>query len=176
MAEIFLKLEAAEGTIKGESLDASHSKEIEVLEWDWGVGNEADLDVKDELNKHTTLHDLSITKVFDRASATLAQYCVLGKRIPEGTLTCRKNAEFRGGSGKDIEGKLDYLVLKLTDIKVMEVKWPERSGDEHMQRETVKFKFVQVEVDYKPQLNSGEQDADSGRNHFGFNMSSHQEV
>src|SRR4249920_2774096 len=103
--ETFLKL----GTIQGESLDeapyvrdamagpssssGTHQNEIEVIDWQWGLANDAPMAMKStEATTKTTAQDIVINKAIDKASVTLMQLCALGEHIPSGKLTCRKNA------------------------------------------------------------------------------------
>jgi type VI secretion system secreted protein Hcp len=173
--ETFLKLDA----IKGESLDGDtpghgerghhhkhhhrhgeHTDEIAVTEWDWGVGNPAPLKLKSkEATKQTKAHDLTIIKGIDKASPILMKYCALGWRIPNGKLTCRKNAG---------EEKIEFLVIELTDIKVMSVKWDRGDGG---RSETVKLQLSKFKVHYKQQRNSGA--ANTGVVDFGFDLPNH---
>lgn len=161
MSEMFLKLEPKKGRIEGEALDEGHLGEIEVLGWGWGVSNNADLETTKDLYKHTTVDEVVIKKGIDKASLVLMGYCARGERIKKATLTCRKN---------DSGTKLEYLVIELHDIKVMDVDW--RDG-EHMMSESVRLRFVQSEATYKRQLNSG---AGKGHKHFGYDISKHEAI
>jgi type VI protein secretion system component Hcp len=90
------------------------------------------------------------------------KYCALGWRIAEGKLTCRKN---------NGEEKIEYLVVELTDIKVMSVKWDKGDGGKS---ETVKLQISTFKVHYKQQANSGE--ASKGVVDFGFDLPNHQQI
>jgi len=117
MADMFLELTG----IKGESLDYIHENEIEIFEWNWGVDNKASFQVgAGEAAKHTEFDHVVVTKMFDKASVTLMNYCATGRRIHEGIITCRKN---------DGEQHVAFLKIKLTDVKVNSVKWAGKNED-----------------------------------------------
>jgi type VI protein secretion system component Hcp len=76
---------------------------------------------------------------------TLYQDCVTGKHIKSGTITCRKN---------DGDQKVEYLIMKLTDIMVTKVHW-EGEGDQQALKETVGLSFAEFRIDYKVQNDTG---------------------
>jgi type VI secretion system secreted protein Hcp len=103
--DAFLKLDG----IKGESADAKHKGEIDILSFSWGVqqtgtsasgGGGGSGKVK--------FHDLQITKKTDAASPLLMLNCANGAHLKEASLTVRK----AGGE------QLEYLKIKLTDVLV----------------------------------------------------------
>ncbi|WP_200822635.1 type VI secretion system tube protein Hcp, partial [Caballeronia arationis] len=68
--DMFLKL----GDIKGESADAVHSEEIEVLDWSWGVLQTGSTHSGTGGGTGTaSVHDLSFSKYVDKASPTIVQ-------------------------------------------------------------------------------------------------------
>lgn len=132
--DVFIKIEG----ITGESLDATHKGDIEVLSWDWSVGQTA--------NMHSgsgggagkcIVGDLRFEHYFDKASPNLLQYCLTGKHIPEAVLIMRK----AGGS------PLEYLRILLQEIIITGV---ESVGYHTMPsaREEVTLSFSRVKVDY----------------------------
>ena len=106
--DIFAKI----GTIKGESLDARHKDEIEVLSWAWGVSQSGSL-------AHgggggagkASFQDFSFTHHVDKASPLLMKACATGEHIKEATVIVRR-------AGK---GQQEYLVIKMTDVLVTSV-------------------------------------------------------
>ena len=146
MAEsIFAKVSG----IKGESADARHKDEIEVLSWSWGVSQSGSA-------AHgggggagkATFADLVFTHRIDKASPLLLKACATGQHIPDATITQRK----AGG------GQQDYLVIKLTDVVVTSVaNGGSVEGDPT--HEAVALVFAKVDVEYKPQKPDGSLDA-----------------
>src|SRR5690349_2775127 len=100
--DIFAKL----GDIKGESQDAKHKDEIEVLSFSWGVTNAGSMAFGSGGGEgKASFHDLSFTHKVDKASPVLWQACTTGTHLKEGTITHRK-------AGKEQQ---EYLVIKLND-------------------------------------------------------------
>jgi len=160
MADMFLKLEG----IDGESLDHKHGREIEIVEFTWGLSNNASyaLTQQDAANK-AKVDNVTVTKYFDKASITLAQYCAMGQHIPQGRITCRKN------SG---EAKVDYLLIVLKKVMVTDIKW---AGKEVAPGapETVTLSFGQFKLFYTAQDSSG---ASGDVNEFGFDVQTHKPI
>ena len=144
MATIFARI----GTIKGESLDARHKDEIEVLSWSWGVSQSGTI-------AHgggggagkASFHDLNFTHHVDRASPALMRACATGEHVKEATITVRK-------AGK---GQQEYLVIKMTDVLVTSVSLS--VGAEGDTVEGVALAFAKVDLEYKPQKPDGSLDA-----------------
>jgi type VI secretion system secreted protein Hcp len=137
-SDIFAKI----GDIKGESLDAKHKDEIEVLSFSWGVANAANIGGGGGAGR-ATFHDLSFTHAIDKASPKLLQACATGAHLKEGTITRRK-------AGK---GQLEYLIIKMNDIIVTSVSLGDSSGGAGS--ENVSLAFAKVDLEYRPQNPNG---------------------
>jgi type VI secretion system secreted protein Hcp len=133
--------------ILGESLDEHHKMEIEIHEWAWGLDNKAPYRLEEsEAAKQTTVDHVVISKMFDKASVALVNYCANGRKIEEGTITCRKN---------DGDTKVEYLKIKLTGVKVESVKWPGRGEEIRGVPETVNLSFLEFKITYSMQSRDG---------------------
>jgi type VI secretion system secreted protein Hcp len=77
-ADTFLKI----GDIKGESADAKHKDEIEVLSISWGVSNASSMSHGGGTGK-ASFEELSFVHYVDRASPVLWQACANGAHIKE---------------------------------------------------------------------------------------------
>jgi len=158
MAQMFLKLDG----IEGESLDAFHANEIEIFEWTWELDNKASFEMKQaEASTKVDIQNIVITKICDKASVTLVKYCALGKHVPAGTITCRKN---------DGELKVIYLLIELKNIMIHSVNWTGK-GAHHELFENVTLSFAEFKLSYSLQQNSG--DLAMGTTDFGFNVQTH---
>src|SRR5215510_3948168 len=155
----FLQLDG----VQGEATAIFHEGDIELIDWDWGLANDAPLEMKSDVSTKTKGDDFMITKAIDTASKTLVQYCALGKHIPKGWLTVEKHD---GGE------KLRYLMIEFEDMKVMSVKWDKVA--ELVRLENVVFKYAKFKISYVQQLNSGNQSL-SGFMDFGFDIPHHKE-
>jgi type VI secretion system secreted protein Hcp len=147
MANMFLDLE----NVIGESADVDHRNKIEVYGWTWGIGNNAPFSLRDKSDgtPHATVENLTIEKMLDSASVTLAQFCANGTYISKGYLACKKNT---GGSGDT-----DYLKIELTHIKVISVNWPGKSAAaENLVSESVILQFAHFDLSYQRQAAEGQ--------------------
>jgi type VI secretion system secreted protein Hcp len=142
-SDIFAKI----GDIKGESLDAKHKDEIEVLSFSWGVTNAG---VKAPGGGggagKATFQDLSIVHNIDKASPKLLEACATGAHLKEGTITQRK-------AGK---GQQEFLIIKMNDIIITGVALGAAAGQPGS--ETVSLAFAKVALEYKPQKPDGSVD------------------
>lgn len=156
-ADIFAKL----GDIKGESIDAKHKDEIEVLSFSWGVNNAGSM-------AHGTgggegkasFHDLSFVHKIDKASPVLMQACATGVHLKEATITNRK-------AGK---GQQEYLVIKMNDVIVTSVTHGTAASSDD--NEQVSLAFAKVALEYKPQKADGSLEAGI---HFKYDIKGNKE-
>jgi type VI secretion system secreted protein Hcp len=139
---IFAKI----GDIKGESTDAKHKDEIEVLSFSWGVTNTPPAG-GGQAGK-ATFQDLSIVHRIDKASPKLLLACATGKHLPDATITHRK-------AGK---GQQEYLIVKMNDLIITGVVHSGNSGQQETGSETVSMAFAKVDFEYKPQKTDGSLD------------------
>ena len=145
-SDIFAKL----GDIKGESLDAKHKDEIEVLSFSWGVANTVAPGTGGGGGAgKATFHDLSFVHHIDKASPLLLKACATGTHIKEATITHRK-------AGKRQQ---EYLIVKMNDIIITGVTHGGAAGQPDTGSEMVTLTFAKVDLEYKPQKPDGSLDA-----------------
>lgn len=132
MADIFIKIDG----IAGESQDATHPNEIEIITWGW--------EVKQQSSMHSgsgggaakaTVGDLRFVHAIDRATPNLAGYCFRGQHIRTATLTARK----AGGT------PLEYLKITLYDVVITHV---EPAGGGGLTLEHVALSFARMKQEY----------------------------
>jgi type VI secretion system secreted protein Hcp len=152
-AGIFAKI----GDIKGESVDAKHKDEIEVLSFSWGVTNSGATDPGGGGGGagKATFHDLTIVHNIDKASPLLLQACATGTHLKEATITHRR-------AGKALQ---EFLIVKMNDIIITGVTHGGAAGQ--TASETVSLAFAKVDFEYKPQKPDGSLDAGI---HFKFDI------
>lgn len=139
--DIFLKING----IEGESQDANHKNEIEVLGWSWKVLQNSTMHAGSGGGAgKATVEDLSFTHCIDKASPNLMKYCLTGKHIPEAKLTVRK----AGGN------PLEYLLITMSDVIVSRVEPGGQKTDEVIQ-EHVSLAFSKVKQEYVVQNAQG---------------------
>lgn len=140
--DMFIKIDG----IEGESLDASHKNEIQVLAWNW------------EVSQHSNMHsgsgggsgkasvaDFCFSHYMDKASPNLLSYCLLGKHIKNIRFVLRK-------AGGD---PLEYLTINFTDVIITRVDMAGSLEDETRPREIVRFSFTKMTQDYVMQNAEG---------------------
>ena len=141
--DVFLKL----GDIKGESTDAKHAGEIDVLSWSWGVSQPGTAASGGGAGAgKVSFSDLNFTHNVDKASPLLMKACATGQHVKEATLVSRK-------AGK---GQQEYLIIKMSDVLVTGVQ-PSSTGEHPM--ENVSVKFAKIDLEYKPQKADASLDA-----------------
>jgi type VI secretion system secreted protein Hcp len=146
------------GTIKGESRDAKHKDEIEVLSWSWGVSQTGTMAAgRGGGGKgKASFQDLNFTHHIDKASPVLMKACATGEHIKDATITVRK-------AGK---GQQEYLIITMTDVLVTSVSMSvSAEGDATM--EGVALTFAKVDLEYKPQKPDGSLDVGV---HFAYDL------
>ena len=145
-ADIFAKI----GDIKGESLDAKHKDEVEVLSWSWGVTQSGSITGGGGGGTgKATFSDFSFTHHLDKASPNLLRACATGEHIKQATITVRK-------AGK---GQQEFLIIKMKDIIITGVH-PSGTGEgSAATAEHVALQFAKVDLEYKPQKADGSLDA-----------------
>src|SRR5690242_9312910 len=97
-------------TIQGESKDARHKDEIDVISWSWGLSQSAGTGAGGGRGAgKVSFRDLLFTHHVDKASPSLMKACATGKHLKSATITVRK------GGGKS---QAEYLVIALSDVLV----------------------------------------------------------
>jgi type VI secretion system secreted protein Hcp len=136
--EMFLKLAG----IDGESTDAKHKGEIDVLAWSWGLSQEGGSPAGGGGGAgRVKIENISIQKLVDLASPLLLSFSATGKHISDGTLTTRK-------AGKGAKAGGEFLLFKMSNVIVTSVHVA-ASQDGNAPTESITLSFGKVEFDYK---------------------------
>ena len=139
-ADMFIKID----DIKGESSDDKHKDQIEVLSWSWGVTQSGTMHMGTGGGAgKVNVHDLTFTKLVDKATPNLIRYACNGKHLGSALLTVRK----AGGTA------LEYVKITLSDLIVTSVSLGGTGGV--MLSETVTLNFNKVKFEYVPQKTAG---------------------
>ncbi|MEO7034528.1 MAG: type VI secretion system tube protein Hcp [Polyangiaceae bacterium] len=139
--DMFIKID----DIKGESADAKHADEIDILSWKWGMTQTgtAHKGPGGGAGK-VQVSDLKITKYVDRASPLLLKLCCSGKHLKTATLVVRK----AGGT------PLEYLTITMEDLIIAAVDHGGSGSDDKL-TEDITLNFARVKVEYVPQKKDG---------------------
>ncbi len=139
--DMFIKIDG----IEGESKDKSHTNEIDVLAWSWGLSQSGTFHAGGGGGAgKVNIQDISFTKWLDKASPELMLACSNGKHIKEATLTVRKAGE----------KPLEYLVIKLEKLLVSSASTGGSGGEDRL-TENVTLNFAKVKVEYQEQDGKG---------------------
>lgn len=143
--DFFLKLEGPD--VEGESMDSQHADEIAISSWSWGMNQSGTMHVaKGGGAGKVDVHDISFTKLVDKATPNLMQHCCKGTQFDTATLVCRKAS----GDG----GQLEYLTLEMKHVIITGVQSGGSEGDDNL-FENVTLNFGQYTISYVPQDNDG---------------------
>ncbi|MGI9034799.1 MAG: Hcp family type VI secretion system effector [Pyrinomonadaceae bacterium] len=139
--DYFLKIAG----IQGESQDAKHKDEIDVMSWSWGATNAGTM-------AHgggggagkVSMQDFHFTMRVNKATPKLALAMSNGTHIPECLLTLRK-------AGKDQQ---EFLKIKFSDVLISSYL-TSGSGGEMEGSESCSFNYSKIEYEYRPQKKDG---------------------
>jgi len=142
MADYFLRVDG----VPGESTDAKHKGDIEVLSWSWGEVNEAPpRGPGGGLGAgKVDMSDLTVVASFSKASPQLLLACASGKHFKSAVLTARK-------AGK---AQADYLTFSLTDVLVSSYRVG-GGAEDGVPTDSVGLSFGKIQVEYKEQKADG---------------------
>lgn len=145
--DYFLKIDG----IEGESTDAMHKGEIEILSWSWGETNTGVMSRAGGGGGgagKVNIQDFHFTTVMSKASPKLFEACATGQHIKEAVLIARK----AGGDQQE------YLKITLTDVLISSYQTGGSSGDGGIPIDSFSLKFAKIEFEYKPQRPDGSLD------------------
>lgn len=143
--DMFIKID----DIKGESADAAHKDEIDVLSWSWGMSQSGSAQVGGGGGTgKVEVQNLSFAKYVDRASPNLMKLCCNGKHFKKAMLVVRK------AGGKPLE----YIKLELTDGLIASISTGGSGGEDRL-TENVVLNFASFKYEYTPQKADGSGDA-----------------
>jgi type VI secretion system secreted protein Hcp len=142
--DAFLKIDEVEG----ESQDAKHKNEIDVLSYSWGVTQAGGRAGGGGGAGKATFQDFHFVTRLTKASPKLFLACASGQHFKKAVLTVRK----AGGEQQD------YYTIVLSDPLVTEFnEGGEASGEESGPLNQVSLNFAKIELAYKEQKADGSQ-------------------
>lgn len=139
-ADIFLRLEG----IPGESADAKHKDEIEILSYSMGASQTSPSAGSRLAASRPCVKDISFAKTLDKSSPLLFASAVSGMHIPQATLTLRK----AGGT------QAEYLVMQFNDVLISSYQSGGSQGDS-VPTDSFSLNFSKVTFSYSPQKADG---------------------
>ena len=138
--DYFLKIDG----IQGESTDAKHKDEIEVLSWSWGETQERapSFSGGGGIGK-VAMTDLHVSASISKASPQLLLACASGKHVKSAVLTGRR-------AGK---AQADFLTFSLSDVLVSGYQTGGATADAPL--DSISLSFSKIEVSYQAQTAKG---------------------
>jgi type VI secretion system secreted protein Hcp len=136
--DAFIKIDG----VDGESSDAKHKGEIEVLSYHWGVSQAITGTVSSTgtfSGQRADMTALSIVKQLDKSSPKLAQACAAGEHMKSAVLTISR-------AGGD---KQPYMKYKLSDVLIENLSTGGASqGEGGVPTEEVGLRYAKIELEY----------------------------
>jgi type VI secretion system secreted protein Hcp len=144
---MFLKIEGAkQGLIKGESKDAAHKDEIDIVSWTWGMQSHTSIQPGLPSGR-TSITELVVTKQADRASTAIMISLRNNEIIKKATLTVRKAGQ----------NPLEYLKIVLEQARIVSFSTTGGTAEGGPEvKETVGLAFKKISVQYVPQGDDGQ--------------------
>ena len=134
MADYFLKVDG----IPGESADAKHKGEIDVLAFSWGVSQAGAPSSGGGGSGKAAFDDLIVVARASKASPLLWLACASGTHIKSAVLTCRR-------SGKSAP---EFLTITLSDLVVASYELD--SSDDGPPLDQIGLAYAKIETQYTP--------------------------
>lgn len=139
--DYFLKI----ANIQGESTDAKHANEIDIVSWSWGASNSGTMAFGGGGGAgKVSMQDFHFTMRVNKATPKLMLAVANGTHVPECTLTCRK-------AGKEQQ---EYIIIKFTDVLISSYQTGGSDGD-MVGSESCAFNFSKLDYQYRPQKKDG---------------------
>jgi type VI secretion system secreted protein Hcp len=140
--DYFLKVDG----IDGESQDAKHKNEIDVLSWSFGVTNSGTMAMGGGGGAgKAAFNDFHFTMQVNKSSPKLKLACASGEHIKKAVLTCRK-------AGKDQQ---EFLKYTFTDCIVSSFQQGGSASGSIIPVDEISLNYGQIETEYKAQKADG---------------------
>lgn len=130
---------------KGEAADDKHKDEIILTGWGWGMNHPVAFAGGGTSGGETTVQELTVTKLVDKASPNLMKYCLNAKVLSEVLLTTRKRGE---NPIENVKVKMKNAIISSVHV----------AGNGELPQENCSLAFEKVEVEYTPQKPDGSAD------------------
>lgn len=137
--DYFLKLDG----IQGESADANHKNEIQIMSWSWGASQVSSVAGTGGSGAgKADLSDFSIMTYFDKATPKFFKSIGAGTHIATGTMSAIKS----GANGKPYL-KVDFKELFVSSLQI--------SGSSEIPTVSLSFTYNEIKIDYSTQDEKG---------------------
>lgn len=132
--------------IEGESTDAKHKGEIDVLAWSWGLSNTGMASSGSGVPAGLpTIQDLQFTARLSKASPRLFHACARGQHIAQARLSA-----VRAGNKP-----AEFLTLTLSEVRVSSYQTGGSEDAEVVPVDQVSLSFAGLQMEYRAQKADG---------------------
>ena len=138
MVDYFLKIDS----VPGDSHDAHHRDEIDVISFSWGETNIGSSSSGGGAGK-VQVEDFHFTTLTGSASPKLMLLCANGKHVKSAVLVARRQGK----------SQQEYFKLTFTDVMVTSYHVGGSTGDVPLDQ--VSLRFSKVQIDYRPEKATG---------------------
>ena len=139
----FLKM----GDIKGESTDAAHPDEIDILSWSWGETNSGSHTGGGGGAGKVSMQDFHFTMEYNKASPKIMESLANGQHFDDATLFLTRT--------DSTGGQLEYLKITMKDLLISSYQTGGSAGDDDIPVEEVSLNFGAIKFDYIPENEDG---------------------
>lgn len=143
-SDIFLKILGVEG----ESTDAKHAGEIEILSYSWGIENDLSIGSGGggAGSGKATFQDFHFVSRLQKSSPKLFQACATGEHYKEAVISVRK----AGGNQED------FYKISLNQVFVTSIlQTASATSQESVPLEEINLKFGAAHIEYRQQNQKG---------------------
>ena len=137
--DYFLKLDQ----IQGESADANHKDEIQIMSWSWGASQVSSVAGTGGSGAgKVDCSDFSIMAYFDKSTPKFFKSICAGTHVKTGTMSAIK----AGADGKPYL-KVDFQEMFVTSLQI--------SGSSEIPTVSISFTYNEIKIDYSTQNEQG---------------------
>jgi len=133
--DMFLKIDG----VVGESVDAKHKGEIDVLAWSWGESTGTARTARGAVAV-ACIQDLSVTKFVDSSSPALIMDTMIGTVVPTAVLVMRKAGE----------SQFEFLRFTMKNVTIASYQTGGSGGEDRL-TENVVLHFESLSGEYQKQ-------------------------
>ncbi len=136
--DAFLKLDG----IPGESTDAKHKDEIEILSFSWGVSNSgAATHGGGGGAGKASFQDFNFASMLQKSSPKIWLACATGEHIKSAVLTLRK-------AGGETSAGVEFYKVTLTDVLVSSFQESGSEGGDDRPFDSFSLNYAKIRTDY----------------------------
>jgi type VI secretion system secreted protein Hcp len=140
--DAFLKIDG----VKGESADAKHKDEIDVVSWSFGETHSGPVRTGGAGAGKVNMQDFKFTMRTNIASPKLFQVCASGEHLQKAVLTVRRSDQTQA----------EFLQIWLSDVMVSSFVNMGSSGpNTPYPMEEIMLNFASIKIEYKPMKPDG---------------------